>query len=147
MYEIAIGDNANFEAIPVGITYSCVEGSTIHDITRFQFRDLNHNVKIVHLSAGHCDICHASLATKRGANFDVEMNQIIHNYTNLILSIREKTNASLTLYPLRDPKTYVPVCAKLRPLFPNYESGVKQLNAYIKGWGRKLNFTTIAQGI
>ena len=153
-FALAIGDNARMADMPL-VTYGCVEGATIGDIIKFQLPYLNRfkGAEIeVHLSAGHCDIVRATLRNHRKQgrpiaepeiNFDSEINAIIRSYTTLVTELRGK-NATLILYPLRNPLSYTPICADLRPLAPFYELGVRQLNGYIKGWGSKLNFATIA---
>lgn len=146
-FKIAIGDNARADVVPA-ITYACVEGATIKDIVRFQVPYLNRYKGApseVYLSVGHCDVVQATLKKHRNKyeEFEFFMGPVVREFTDLILELRGK-NASVIIYPLREPIDYTPVCAGLRPLAPYYEQGVKILNNYITGWGSKLNFVEIA---
>lgn len=145
---VTMGDRAYTHEIGKMHAELAVSDAEFNEITNFQLPLMRHYKEsdlFVHLSAGHCDIAKCAIRAKiRPLAFDNDMNKLIHDYTNLVTSIRAAGAAHIILYPIRPLEKFVPDCM-LRINREHYEMGQAQLNGYIKGWGSKLNFTSVAQ--
>lgn len=134
------------------------DGATIANIRQHQLsaaKRLVGNAKqqcFITLTAGGNDISFGSMRLKarhKLGHFDLLMQDITRAYCDLVLDIRRTfPNSHIVLNTLYDPTDgtgKLPEnCGLWADIAPQYSKGRRELGQFIRGWGEKLKFGSVA---